>query len=531
MVAASMSPAGVAAQAPPRLQEPLRPPPIIGMRDSRDPSTADPRKAHELRNCYVEDITRGNRIRGRPGWRVMDEALPGPAQLIYQFTTFDETEHTVGISGGRFYTYDWAADTWTETLTAAQRPTISPTGKVYAVTLDDRMVISDGVSNPWDWDGTPGGGTRDLTDCPPLFGQPTVHYAKLFGIKASDPITIVWSEENDATTGYEAGGFNNAWRLGQTDQERLYAIRGTNAALFYWRARSIGAIAGSVTPDFRTTGVRDGVSQTVGTSAPDGIVEWEQSFYFVDSDGRPQLLQIGAGVREPPIWYDCLETVRRMSRAVMGDVVGTYDPDTNLVLFGITPFGSSENDLVIAFHAPTGQFAGIWDGVQPHVFGSVKNATKRPTLVHATQGGEFREHGHPDGAIWDNGDDAIHHAVENANLAYDEARELDFTRVDLVFDTETTLTDLLFSYRVPRGASVPQSFDVARAGDFALWDVAFWDVDFWASQEFDWHVAIGVHGMGRWIRPRVEHQVVGEQFGWLDWSVDATYAGRKPTAG
>lgn len=517
-----------------RPQEPLRPPPILGMRDSRDPSTADPRKARELRNCYVEDPTRGNSVKGRPGWRRMDQ-LPPPAQMSYQFSKLDGSEFTVDISGGRFFVYDWTTDTHTEVLTAADLASagvsIAATGRVYAVTLADQMIVSDGVSSPWMWDGTSGGGVTNLPACPPLFGEPTVHFAKLFGIVAADPITIVWSEENDPTTGYDSGGLNNAWTLGQTDQERLFGIKGTNVSLFYWRARSIGAIAGSVTPNFRTTGTQEGVSLTVGTSSPASIVQFEQSFYFVDSDGRPQRLDIGAGVREPPIWYDCLETVRNMSRAFIGSVTGTYDPDTNLVLFGMAPFAAAENDAILTFHASSGNFAAVWDGVLPHVLATVKDATLRPTIVHGTQAGEFRAHGHPDGNVWDNGPTPMRHVVDGPLLANDEAREMDFTRADLVFDSETELTNVEFDYRTPRGRSQSLFFDVAVGAGFALWDVAFWDVDVWSTETFDWHVAVGLEGMGRWIRPRVQHDWPGERFGWLDWGIDATYAGKKPTAG
>jgi hypothetical protein len=72
----------------------------------------------------------------------------------------------------------------------------------------------------------------------------TVYYAKLFMLKR-DRKTIVWSEENQPNTGYEAGGYNNAWELTQTSNEPLTAIIGTNEALYYGRKTSVGAIRGA----------------------------------------------------------------------------------------------------------------------------------------------------------------------------------------------------------------------------------------------------------------------------------------------
>lgn len=250
-------------------------------------------------NGYVDE---SGSYRSRPGsYRIASTAL-GRGQLVYQFTKIDGTQYTVGIAGGKFYTLNWATGVWTEVVTGANFATatitVSSTARCYAVTLNDKMIVSDGVNKPWSWDGQSGaGGLTSLTNAPVFYGQPTVYYAKLFGIKNTERSTVVWSEENDPTTGYEAGGFNNAWTLSQTGSDPLFAIRATNEGLYYWRQRSIGVVRGAVDTDFVNSGVLDAVSNLVGTRSPAGVLYYGGSFYFPDEYGRPTMFESGGGVQ------------------------------------------------------------------------------------------------------------------------------------------------------------------------------------------------------------------------------------------
>jgi len=129
---------------------------------------------------------------------------------------------------------------------------VSTSARIYSCVLADQIIFSDGVNTPFMWSGA---AFTVLANCPVLYGQPRIHYAKLFGIKAVKRNTIVWSEENDPTIGYEAGIYNNGWELVQTRAEGLHALFATNEALYYFRERTIGAIRGEVTPDFRSDGM------------------------------------------------------------------------------------------------------------------------------------------------------------------------------------------------------------------------------------------------------------------------------------
>lgn len=272
--------------------------PWRGMWWSHPPHSED--RVYQCYNGWVDDA---GSYRGRPGtYRLASAALAGVGQLAYQFTKNDGTQYTVAIAGGKFYTFNWATSTWTEVVTAANFATasitLSSSAKCYAVQLNNKMIVSDGVNKPWSWDGQSGaGGLTSLTNAPVLYGQPTVYYAKLFGIKNTERSTVVWSNENDPTTGYETG-YNNAWTLSQTGSDPLFAIRATNEALYYWRQRSIGAIRGPVDTAFTTTGVLDAVSTLVGTRSPAGVLIYNDHIYFPDEYGRPCSLAVGGQVEE-----------------------------------------------------------------------------------------------------------------------------------------------------------------------------------------------------------------------------------------
>lgn len=214
----------------------------------------------------------------------------------------------VMIADGQIWSATIAGGPWSLVVTTANFATatitISTAATIHAVTFNNQLVVNDGVNRPFTWDGSAGaGGLVSLTNAPAVcFGKPAVYYGKIFWIKdvaaaSADRSTLVWSEENAPNTGYEAGGYNNAWTLEQSGAGPLVAILGTNEALYYWRPTAIGRIGGAVTPDFRTAGTHDDVSRTVGTTSPGGVALGEAEIWFPDAKGWPWMLPIG-GVPE-----------------------------------------------------------------------------------------------------------------------------------------------------------------------------------------------------------------------------------------
>jgi hypothetical protein len=303
--------------------------------DSLDPTTAGPSLLRDAQNLFPEQTDIGTAWIGRPGFQTTGDAPLGSstrkAQGYHELVKLNGTRYRIAVHEGVFYTYDWTSDTYTSH--SAGMPTLSTAALVAMVTFADNVVVSDGVNPPFMWDGTT---WTLLSDCPVLYGKPWVYYDQLFGIKATERSTIVWSEVNDPTIGYEAGGYNNAWTLGQSDQDPLTAGVGMNELMYVWRGRSITSILGTPGPDFSTQGTREGISETVGTMSPFAVVVFDRSVYFLDADGRPQRLRVGYGLdTSPPVWAGCIVFSAQLSRPSLPYCVGAYDQQTQLVVFGV----------------------------------------------------------------------------------------------------------------------------------------------------------------------------------------------------
>lgn len=503
-----------------------------GMRDSKDPTSADPRKASYLQNVYAVLAEYGGGLEGRPGYSLVDVQLSGRTQLIYQFSELDGTEHTIVIVGGKFYEFDWATETFTEVLTTAQLTgagvTLDTTNPVYATTFTDKMIVTDGVNKPWMWDGTSGAGITLLSNAPVAFGPPTVYYAKLFFVKDAERTTFVWSEENQPNTGYEAGGYTNAWTLGQTEQEPLFRLFGTNEALFYWRERSMGAIYGAVDENFQTTGTHEGVSKTIGTNAPASVVHHADSIYFMDADAHPQRYVIGAGFQEPPIWHDARETTLRLPRSNLPNVRGILRPLENSVTFAFTPVGQDENQQQLVYRADSGEFVSVWTNIQATEQALVKDADGDPIVLHGTSDGFIYKHGEPGGTIYSDNGVAITHKVWGSAMMWDAREEKYFSRIDASFRLESDLTNVGFTLSGPGCDAGTVLNPGTLSGSISIWGEAIWGTSVWSSGSVEAHLAIGLDCVSRWIQPRLSHDTLDEQFAFLGWSVIAQSAGSDP---
>lgn len=371
-----------------------------GMRDVVLPGEGDADMPMIIHNMIPTDPVSGGPLVTRPPWQTCGTA-PAAAgcQLVYNYYQLDSTNRLVMIADGVIYFWDTSLnpDDWAIYISAATLSgasiTLSTTARCYAVTVGGKLVISDGVNTPFMYDGVTATITK-LTACPVIYGQPTVYYAKLVAIKNTERSTFVWSEENDPTIGYESGGYNNAWELGQTGSEPLTAILGTNTALYYWRPHSIGAIRGAVTTDFVNDGTHDGVSATVGTMTPQ-VCLVDTTIYWADTFGRPWYLTTGGDIQ--PLYPQMgrkfdnsnIATYLYSSSSPGGNAYGdgadirpafttlpniqiAYYPDLDLVMFGYpgqmfasqgdsgSRFSSSYPVMFACFHHATKSLQAYW---------------------------------------------------------------------------------------------------------------------------------------------------------------------------
>jgi hypothetical protein len=259
-----------------------------GMYDSRG-NVQDPTEAALLINLIPSDILRPGPVYIRSGRIPLGNLATAPQltagiQWIGDVTLTAGGTRTIAISGGEIYEVNLGTGVLTKRISTANLTTATitaPSGAVFATVFNGTLAVAgfnQGVA-PFTWDGTAGGGLVKLTNAPTSVWGMTVYFAKLFFIKGLGS-TIVWSEENQANTGYEAGSYVNAWTLAQTSNEPLTAILGTNEGLYYGRETSVGIIRGAVTSTFSTEGVHDSVHVGSGPSTwvhfgyADGVLYW-----------------------------------------------------------------------------------------------------------------------------------------------------------------------------------------------------------------------------------------------------------------
>jgi hypothetical protein len=500
--------------------------PFVGVRDTSQPPDARTGYAYALENCYA-DITSGL-VLGRPGFTQMGSQQGSVGarvcQWIGQFTSTGGTEATVAILNGQILTYSWGSNAWSTSVSAANFGTagitISTTARIYAVMFNDLLIVSDGTNTPFSWNGTSGaGGLTSLTNCPVLYGQPVVYYFKLFGIKNGERDTIVWSEEGTPNTGYEAGGYNNAWTLPGTQGEPIVALAPRNDSLGILRPRSTTTITGAVNDAFKTTGTRASVSERSGTRSPASVLVLDEGTVLLDADGFPQFWFTGGGYATDPSMADgCLETVAIVPNVSLLGAETLYDPLTDLIVIGVGDTSNTHSVQYLCFrhHQSVPHYVGRFSGFPAQRMGIVKDADGSPRWVHAgVSDGYLYAHGFPGGDLWSDalnaGTQAIAHTVVTQALGYDPDTASIFDQVTWVFHNPDDIY-VTVDYETSRGMSLTsQALTIAGQGG-ALWDVAQWDVDVWGSAMGEQRAKAGTLAHGRWVRHRVQHAQNGREF-------------------
>lgn len=518
--------------------------PFLGMHDGVDPSLADTRFARYLQNVVPENGVPGNALVGRPAMVARGGAISGAGQGVFQFDPGAAgTRKTVQFVAGRMYVYDWGAGTWSEPVTTANFTSAGITvstsvRRIFCVMFGDHMVVTDSTNQPWMWDGGTGASSVTLLSNAPsiTFGPAVVYYAKLFFIKRGatdyDRRTIIWSEEADPETGYEAGGFNNAWELRQSDENRLFGLYATNAGLYYFRRRSIGLIVGAVDDEFRTTGVHEAISESVGCPWPGSIVGTDTHIWFMDENRRPHAIRIGGDVE--PVWADAANTIADATTRISPvTTTGAYNvqalvhPSLGLVLFGV------EEDAIgnypqrfLVFSSRTRRFLGVWT-MSPRgtdAGGNLITGYWMSGGLVTNDDGEERLMVQPAGTgpltfeagTFTEGGFNIPHIVETAEFGVDQSTEQYFHRADLTF-RDTSTVDI---------EAVTPAHTAASVGTLAVAAPAGGPTD-------NVKESIGLDEHARWLRLRLEHDMdhnnpLNEAFGFERARVEAIVDSSSP---
>lgn len=523
------------------------------MRDALEPTSADPSRALLIENSYATQTGSTQAIVGIPGFDWLYGAGSGgvagdQVQWVGQFTKTTGTQMSVSVCSGQIHKRTYGALGFTDpttvittaNLTSASL-TLSSTARVYCVTFFNKLFVTDGINTPFLWDGTTNGGLTKLSNCPVIFGQPVVHYSKVVGIKAGEPDVIVWSEEADATTGYEAGGFNNAWSLPGSKGERINALAASNDYLGILRPRSTTTVLGAINADFNTSGTRASVSEMTGAGGAGATLVLDEGVVTVDSDGRPQFWAKGVGyTQDPPMWQDCANTIAPITHSGVQHIQVAVDENSNLIWIGIPTGGTSTLDKFLLFERTGGvpSFVGTvnaksWTGAGrigvwtdessvPHIVTSFVGGVAFPTVfIHGNQS---------DGPwSWNiyGTEHEIPHTVTAAHMGNDIAEEKAFSEFEIEVMLDTRLSDVTFSFKTPNVInSNVNSTDFAL--DASLYDVALWDVATYFGASVNTRYRIGTNEWGRWLLPTIVHDELNERFALIRCQAIAFRSSRYP---
>lgn len=505
---------------------------IKRMFDAREPS-GDPETASLIRNAYPVDPFTTRAIVGRPGvWWLGSGTVGGGGtglgQMGFQFKRLDGTAYTVLIINGLMYKINWT----TNTLTSVALPgwlTFQTVGKIYGVVLADKLIISDGVRKPVSWDGT---NFVDLTECPILFGQPVVHYAKLTGIVAANPVQIVWSEENDPTVGYlgtnavTGDPYDNQWVLGQTSQDRLYVLMAIEDALYFSRARSWSMITGANEDDYRSTGNREAVSNTIGCVLPSACIFRNGEIWFQDYDGHFHVMAMGG--QPQPIGKPYRENIAvadkdppattggRANLCSMVDWSSVPLVMATVAIPNTDPGGPWDwRYRILTWHPDTKEAMGVWDlppNVEPtHLCAAYNLNELERVIIALDEHARVLIFGTPQNGPWQDttptGNAAIVHEVHGAELGWDSTQEKDWESITALFHgTVLTGANTSLGYVSQRRlVSVPQLVQNQAA----------------LSAAAEIRRKVGIKNQSRWLRPIVIHNALNEQFRFEGFEVGA----------
>ena len=517
--------------------------PWEGMTDTVEPQTARPNRAQLLQNCYATTTDVGVAVVGIPGFAQVGSQQGSVGarawQWFGQFNTANGTKRSLGIINGTVVEYNHGTDSFTTRLSAANisgaGATLSATARVYTCILNDLLIVSDGANAPFYWDGTNGGGVTPMSNCPVLYGQPVVYYSKVFGIKNAERDTIVWSEEGLPNTGYEAGGYVNAWNLGGTYGEALFGLTATNEYLGILRPRSTTAIYGAVNDQFKTSGTRNSVSERTGTSSPGGALVVDEGTFVLDSDGRPQWWVRGGGYAvDPPLWADCETTVRGAYRASLANVEVLADDSAGLIWVGYPELNQTYVTRWLLYERSGGtpSLVGTVSGFTSQRTGIWEDANGARRIVHGgVDDGYAYLHGTPEGDDWDfafaAGSQAIPHAlhfvVQDAEIV--QEKYYDRLTLESSADADQYLT---IEVETPNDLTDAIAVTLEGSGTGIVFGTGLFGTGVLGGTGVDQKVDLNIHARGRWAIVRVRHETMGAEFNLTQAHLEAFVDGREP---
>lgn len=280
-------------------------------------------------------LLENGRYRSRGGFNVLGTQIAAnDIQGLLSWEERDGTQHLTAICNGAHY--EWNGSSW---ALQASGMSIDPSAQVDMIEFNGKLIVTDGVNQPWQWDGA-STWTQPLNAESVICKQLANYYVKLF-LLDQNAVTnrIAWSYEGDVTN---AQSFDptNQWDFGQTDQGRIYGGVGHNERLLLFKQDSVSAIRGPVDAAFQTDAVREGVSTTIGAISGHAIcVGDNEATYFLSQLGPMRVGQGAMALTDIAMGSNgeefLKETWARVNRQYWENSWAVYYRPENLIIFGV----------------------------------------------------------------------------------------------------------------------------------------------------------------------------------------------------
>lgn len=392
--------------------------PWTHVQNSTDPLDDPPNILVDATNIYIPDPG-GSGAYSRPGFTIARSstnpppAIEGPStawtgQGIISHVGLDGAIQNFQVFNGKLFRANSAFTTFTNVTPVGITIQSGRNVRVYGTGLATFLVITDGVNRPWlatNLTATPITGTYIDFDGAATawtaFGPAVVYGGSIFFILGSvggvaARSDIAWSLPGNPAVGYQQANYDFRWTLFQSADgsapPALYALAGANTQLFYFRANAIGSLSGTPGPSLSGAATHDTISVNVGTTAPQCVVQYGRTIFFVDANGRPYRLQQGSGEPEA-IWLQMRAVVETPTLSpgqwttVSTVAVAAYE--SSMKVYIVAPWSYDVDDtgpptVAYVFDAESGRYYGklsVLNGVQLDSLGTVISSAGRSVLA------------------------------------------------------------------------------------------------------------------------------------------------------
>lgn len=389
-------------------------------------------------NIYLDD---GVWV-GRPGMTSLGELVAANnVQGIAFHQELDGTTHWLAFCAGDMFEYDEDAESWTQTDLSSEGITMSPTALLDFANSRGRLIVADGVNDPWMLSGTTGSWTFTTLSSARAGAGVDVYYDKLFIWDLPDPDQneFEWSDEGDPENGYVAD--DQVWEFAQRDSGRIVAMVPLNEAMAILKEDSATWLTGAVDEDFQTNANREGLSETEGAAQLHTALVVDGDIYLLSTAG-PRMIRQGTWVRiNEQGGFNVLEDVwKDINQDTWDSAFAFFDKDRRLVVWMVPTGVSSEIYTGLVYSVDSqGWSVFTWDSSEFDFTAAagVEDDEGREFVLIGTSDGRVFKFG---AASWDDSDVAIERVLRSRPYGRSTPTVVKrLVRLDLMLNLQTDI--------------------------------------------------------------------------------------------